>query len=414
MRWSPQQDKALLDVSRWLNGGTKTKQVYRLWGYAGTGKTTLAKQLSESVPGKVLFAAYTGKAALILRNKGCPNASTIHKLIYTPTGNRTQTYNEIRQSIRDREKAMTVEGATEEQIARDATINKLKDLLKVEEKEAKKPRFKLNPDSELKDASLLVIDEASFVDVPMGEDLESFDKPILVLGDPAQLPPIKGFGYFINDEPDTLLTEIHRQASDNPIIHLATLARNRKAPPLGKYGESCVIRKSELKQQPHLAMQADQVICGLNATRNAGNQRIREMLGRQGQLPVCRDKLVCLRNWHEMGLLNGGLFEVLSVDAQGEQFFDLSVTSLDDAVTHHDLPSDAAYYLSDGKEGLPFWENQVFRSDFGYVLTTHKMQGSQCDNGLLIDESGSFRQDKWKHLYTGITRCAEKITIAVD
>ena len=45
----------------------------------------------------------------------------------------------------------------------------------------------------------------------------------LLLGDPGQLPPISGGGFFTEQEPDILLTEIHRQARDNPIIDLALI-----------------------------------------------------------------------------------------------------------------------------------------------------------------------------------------------
>src|ERR1700704_3832073 len=83
--FSPQQDAALQAVAAWLKarpGRGSTPAVFRLFGYAGTGKTTLAKHLAEGVEGKVLFAAFTGKAALVMRRKGCQNASTIHSLIY--------------------------------------------------------------------------------------------------------------------------------------------------------------------------------------------------------------------------------------------------------------------------------------------------------------------------------------------
>jgi hypothetical protein len=40
MKFSPQQDEALKAVSRWLKDGRTP--VFRLFGYAGTGKTTLA------------------------------------------------------------------------------------------------------------------------------------------------------------------------------------------------------------------------------------------------------------------------------------------------------------------------------------------------------------------------------------
>ena len=57
----------------------------------------------------------------------------------------------------------------------------------------------------------------------MARDLMSFGKPILVLGDPGQLPPVSGGGFFTEQEPDYLLTDIHRQARDNPIIQLAII-----------------------------------------------------------------------------------------------------------------------------------------------------------------------------------------------
>ena len=41
----------------------------------------------------------------------------------------------------------------------------------------------------------------------------SFGKPILVLGDPGQLPPIRGEDAFTKAAPDVMLTEIHRQAA---------------------------------------------------------------------------------------------------------------------------------------------------------------------------------------------------------
>ena len=63
--------------------------------------------------------------------------------------------------------------------------------------------------------------KVSMVDEKLGGDLTSFGTKILVLGDPAQLPPIKGTGYFIVDEPEIMLTEVHRQARDNPIIAMS-------------------------------------------------------------------------------------------------------------------------------------------------------------------------------------------------
>ena len=70
--FSPEQDAALKRVADWLKAKPGSRApVFRLFGYAGTGKTTLAKHIAEGVDGKVLFAAFTGKAAQVMRNKGC-------------------------------------------------------------------------------------------------------------------------------------------------------------------------------------------------------------------------------------------------------------------------------------------------------------------------------------------------------
>src|SRR3712207_4147349 len=80
MAWSVEQEWALAQVAAWLKRGEPP--VFRLFGYAGTGKTTLAKHIAEGVDGDVIFAAYTGKAALVMRAKGCRDAATIHSVIY--------------------------------------------------------------------------------------------------------------------------------------------------------------------------------------------------------------------------------------------------------------------------------------------------------------------------------------------
>ena len=83
--FTPTQDDALKAVSDWMKakpGTGNTPQVFRLFGFAGTGKTTLANTIAEGIDGEVKFAAFTGKAASVMRGKGCRGASTIHSLIY--------------------------------------------------------------------------------------------------------------------------------------------------------------------------------------------------------------------------------------------------------------------------------------------------------------------------------------------
>jgi AAA domain len=72
MKLSPQQDRALCKAAGWLR--VRDKQTFLMLGYAGTGKTTLAKYFAESVSGLTLYAAYTGKAADVMRCEGAISA----------------------------------------------------------------------------------------------------------------------------------------------------------------------------------------------------------------------------------------------------------------------------------------------------------------------------------------------------
>ena len=53
---------------------------------AGTGKSTLVKfiiaALNLESENDVAYVAFTGKAATVLAQKGCPNATTAHKLMF--------------------------------------------------------------------------------------------------------------------------------------------------------------------------------------------------------------------------------------------------------------------------------------------------------------------------------------------
>ncbi len=166
------------------------------------------------------------------------------------------------------------------------------------------------------------------VDAELGRDLLSFGKPILVLGDPAQLPPVKGGGFFTEAEPDVMLTTIHRQAQDDPIIRLSEIVRSGGEIAYGQYGESRVIRRDEIDAADVLA--ADQVLLGVNRTRRLYNQRIRQLQGTTEPLPVAGDKLVCLRNDRVKGLINGGLWRVETFSGLRKDFVRMTVKSEDD------------------------------------------------------------------------------------
>lgn len=403
MAWSPQQDRALRAVDDWIRCGEQ--QVYRLFGYAGTGKTTLARHLAEGVDGDVLFGAYTGKAAHVLHQKGCPNASTIHGLIYLPASKAKAKLKELEAALAE---AMLECSRESRDPDSDRGVLTLKAKIERERENLARPAFTLNQESDLKDAELVVIDECSMVDGHIGADLLSFGKKVLVLGDPAQLPPVKGAGYFTDQDPDFMLTEVHRQARDNPIIEMATKTRQQEKLSLGNYGESRVVNKSDINAGD--ALRADQMLVGRNLTRHDYNARARQLRGINDVYPVLGDRLVCLRNNHDKGLLNGSIWNV--TDTHGVEDDSVFMTvSPEEEDAPVEVEAHACHFRGES-ETLGWWERgNAEEFDYGYALTVHKSQGSQWRDVLLFDESWCFRKDRWRWLYTGLTRAAEVVTV---
>ena len=364
--FTPHQDAALKAAAAWLAarpGRKGVPLVFRLFGYAGTGKTTLARHLAEGVDGKVLYAALTGKAALVMRNKGCNGASTIHSLIY-----------------------------------------------RTRERDDEAPSFELWDDAPASRAQLIVIDECSMVDEELGRDLMSFGVPLLVLGDPAQLPPVQGAGFFTEAEPDAMLSEVHRQAQGDPIVRLSMQVRAGERLEAGTYGQTQVVRRADL--DPERVMEADQILVGRNATRRAYNARMRERLGFDSALPLAGDRLVCLRNNKKKGLFNGGLWQVAESSPPRRGLVKLRIVPEEDPAATPMKVTIRAECFTGGIENFDWASRKRYDEfDFGYVLTVHKAQGSQWDDVMLFDESFAFPDARERWLYTGITRAARRLTL---
>ena len=395
--WSQQQQQALKDVGHWLK--SRNKPYYQLAGFAGTGKTTLAKHLAATVEGRVYFAAYTGKAAHVLTKSGAENVSTIHKLIYNPKDRSQQRLKDLQ--------AERAQFLAQNPVPR-TLVDKVDKAIEFEKTNLARPMFQLNAESVLYGAALLVVDEYSMIDEQMGADLLTFECPILALGDPGQLPPVNGKSFFTG-KPDTLLTEIHRQAQDNPIIWMSKEVREGNQLRPGNYGESKVVAHRELSREQlgQMVLDTDQLLVGRNATRVSSNTRTRELLGRSSALPQSGDKLVCLRNNHEDGLLNGQIWTTRSDALFADDRVALDIESEDcGSIKVSAFP----HYFHGTKPD--YWEmKEAEHFDYGYALTVHKSQGSQWDTVLLFDEWHSRDRVKW--LYTAITRAAEKIDIVL-
>ena len=431
---SAAQAEAIRAIREWFETRTQEQQVFRLFGYAGSGKSTVLRfaldELGLSphrgvrdggcVPG-VVTATFTGKAALVLKRKGTP-ARTIHSLIYSVIEATEEEVAAAQKKIREAETTVrSLSGF--ERTAAEAGIEAMRQQLA----QMKHPRFALNPASDAADAKLIVLDEVSMVGDEMARDLMSFGKPILVLGDPGQLPPIKGEGAFTRDAPDVMLTGIHRQAAESAIIRLATMARTGEPIGFGAYDfHVAKMRKSDIT--PDQALRSGQLICGMNATRLQLNNAMRAAAGLGGTtLPTgAAEKIICLKNQNDLGLINGMFLTLEDIVDEGSLFFSAVVADEDGRRV---APVDAngragrlRIYKGHFEDHVAFdrerhdrdWRDKrsLTEATFGWAITAHKAQGSQWTNVIVWDDGlGRSELDRRRWLYTAITRAERGLVL---
>ncbi len=382
---SPDQQRALDKILLWFNKEKDQKQFITLGGYAGTGKTTLISILRENLDKidpdlKVAFVSYTGKAARILKTKlrdqnvilPDDTVSTIHSLIYSPVVN---------------EKEEIIGWQTKDEI----------------------------------ECSLIIIDEASMVDETIWHHLLSYKKPIIVVGDHGQLPPIKG-NFNLMQEPQLRLEEIHRQARENPIIGLSIQAREHGLVRPGKYSKK--VRKfspEDFDTQDEMGEMLSGfntdtlILCGYNTTRRKLNNHIRNSLGFETPEPSSGDRVICLRNNHKEKIYNGMLGTIIRIKKKDPKWYEAEIAMDGEDQNYHGLIS-VEQFNSDTPMNFTEKRSQIMEGDlfdFGYALTVHKAQGSQAKRVILFEER--FKQmtdDTWKRwLYTAVTRAEEELYI---
>jgi len=362
-------------------------------GYAGTGKSTLVKFIIEALnvdEDRVCYAAYTGKAAEVLRKKGNKNVSTLHRLLYDHIPKPTGGF-------------------------------------------LRKRKLKIDYD-------VVVVDEISMVPKDMAELLFSHHCYIICLGDPFQLPPIdKNSDNHLLDHPHIFLDEIMRQEADSEIINLTMKIRHQEPIDFYEGKEVKILKKADLNLG--MLTWADQILVATNATRHKINKQMRTIYNRTGDLPVEGDKVICCRNyWEDISkngdaLVNGTLGYLRNPYGSFIQLPSWcgSKVSQIDTVQAEFISEDGADYgcknidanmLLTGEPTLDWkikyklgknveYQHYVPKEfEYGYAITVHRAQGSEWDNVLVIEESFPF--DKIEHarwLYTAATRASEKLVL---
>ena len=354
-------------------------------GYAGTGKSTLIRFIISALnldPEDVCYVAYTGKAAQVLRSKGCPNAMTAHRLLYKSIQKDDGTFYHI-------------------------------------------------PLRPIMGFDLIVVDEISMLPKHMWELLLSHKIHVIALGDPGQLPPVLAEDNGVLAFPHIFLDEVMRQAAESEIIRLTMDIRegNSLKPFLGN--EVRIVGREELLEPGFLAW-GDQIICGKNETRHQINTIMRKIKMQTDQTePLVGDRIICLHNeWECINLTGDALVNGLSGTITGLEYTNdnpfMEKTPLidfqpdiDDSDTFKGLEADYKIFT----EHVPTVTKETFKKipkfyrpkefDYGYCITCHKSQGSEYDKVIVLEEylRGESKEGHSRWLYTAATRAAKKLII---
>lgn len=380
------QEKAIKKAKKWWHS---TEQVFKIQGYAGTGKTTIVFALIEQLNlplDDVLFVTYVGKATLPLRQNGL-RAKTVHSACYRRKND--YVLDEFGRPI------ITESGR-----------------YKKEQGFALKEYLPSN-------IKLIVLDEAPMCNKKMTDDLKSFGIKIIALGDVAQLPPVFGKADIL-DNPDVVLTEVMRQKEGDPIIYLSMLARNGKEIPFGKYGSNCFVVDEQLMNYKDIYLKPDIILCGMNKTRERINNIVRyDIKHIKTDMPVFGDKLVCRKNnWDEeidgIPLINGLFGYVTNYYKEtfnGKSFHIDFMPECLPGSWFEDIVVDYEYLKAPVGEK----PNNVYSKgnsfEFGYASTTHLAQGSQYGFVLgLIEQMGN-PEFMRRFIYTMITRAIHTLVL---
>lgn len=388
-RLSPDQITALRTIGQWYR--SVSSPYLTLGGYAGTGKTTLIAYVRQALRDndpdvKVAFCSFTGKAVRVMErtlkaqkvSRRGDSLSTIHGLIYN----------------------------TETDAAGHVT------------KWRKRPSLSIN---------LIIVDEASMVTAELWDDLLSYGIPVLAVGDHGQLPPV-GSSFNLMAEPMIRLEKVYRQATDSPIVAVATLARTTGEIPPGRYGDE-VVKYS--RSGDGIGMEMEElleqwrpdwlVLSGYNHTRVRLNASLRARMGFETPEPTTGDHVICLRNNTQAKLYNGmtGIITwIESAEHDSEQLWWQAGIRLEEREYEGRILREQ-FGAKETISPIPLLPDTKKRGDlfdFGYALTVHKAQGSSADTVLLFEErSKHMSDDDWRRwLYTAVTRAERQLFIIGD
>ena len=323
MQRSDDQEVAWKQFLKWI--ATSKSQEFRLGGLAGTGKTTLVKDMRDQM-GNCEVIAPTAKAAEVLCKKGV-EARTCHSLLCNFEHETTDA------------SGRTVPIFSDKKVSRD----------------------------------FLIVDEASMITGEMRRKILRCANRVVWVGDYGQLPPVDpdGSGESVMSEEslDAKLTMQHRHSDALGIIDFANFLRGGGLPEKWSEQSDQVIVNPEGVQSFTEVVQhtIDQklwpVICYKNDFIKAFNQKARSLLGIKNSIEAGL-KIVCIKNNFRFGIVNGEMFTIQKVDRYGIR-------------TECGRSFPVTFDKND--------RNAVLIQD-GYAVTCHKAQGSEWPDIAVMED----------------------------
>jgi exodeoxyribonuclease V alpha subunit len=348
-----------------------TTRLTVITGGAGTGKTTIIRTITERLEmtgESVLLCAFAGKAAARLREACEHPASTIHRML---------GYNG---------KAFTL------------------------------------PDLANKS---VIVDESSMVDAQLMAEIMMREPSRLVLvGDPAQLPPVgrgQPFHDIISLRSDLVCHLERCYRATEAVYQAANAIRHGGRPPMhaqsknekwtisntGKH-EATQAKIMQWIEAGALDFEKDVILVARNGDSDEDHCTVRGLNAAIVNAISPRsadskhkfhvgDRVINTTNMPDLDVWNGTTGTVHAVDQDGGVWVRTDVPVLDMASGTADKPAYTSH--------VRFAREAVKALQFAYAMTVHKAQGSQYRNVLLA----CFHRDTWglmdrALLYTGVTR----------
>lgn len=455
---TPRQQQVLDSIKDFMNSD---ESVFILCGYAGTGKTTMVKQIADFISQSrdVALMAPTGRAARVLKNKTGYDATTIHKAIYARAGMKVKEVKDIAESEFKLCFPINTNGNRRVAIVDEASM--LRSMTSEQE------LFQFGTDN-------LMDDLLTYV-------RPSFGGKVIFVGDPAQLPPVgESESQALNPEffiakglkvRQAVLNEVLRQTGDSVILknamQIRALLESEKRNRLvfdEKAGDVVSLPDDKMLDiYMHERKQSGKndcvVICHSNQSASQYNKEIRqELYGEQNPELQEGEILMVVQNNYHLDRMNGEFVPVLSVGNKVSQtapvyvqeggkrfrktitlnFQNITVTDSDGVprpcLVLLDLLYNGAASLSideyralyinfcmrhpNLKPGSEEFSNAIqvdeyyncLKAKFGYAVTGHKCQGGEWAKAF-VDYSGrtGMSDDCLRWAYTATTRARKTL-----